>query len=125
MPPTPSTTSIIFRDAADVHEGVSDAPNLLDPTFQNDDSAFPHGTDSNFQLDAFHLRHESGGYVLVDPLVRGLVLRVPVSELKAKRIAGIEFVVVSGDQDRAAQYERWMKMEDGSNFFAEIPLLRE
>ena len=48
-----------------------------------------------------------------------------VSELKAQRIAGVEFVVVSGDQDRAAQYETWMKMEDGSNFFAEIPMLRE
>ncbi len=112
MAPTPSTVAAI-------HRGVRDVP---DQVAQGGGAASP-GADS-VQFEAFHLRHKSGGRVLVDPLVRGVVLRVPVPELRSKRIAGIEFVVTSGDQAKAGQHEVWMKKEGGSNFFAQIPLTR-
>jgi len=67
------------------------------------------------------MRHKSGMTVMVEPLVRGVVLRVPASELESKRITGIEFVVASRDHGKAGQHEVWMKKEGGSNFFVPIP----
>ena len=105
IPPTPGTMAAI-------HCGV---PAVPDQVAQGGGAASPG---ASVQFEAFHIRHKSGGRVLVDPLVRGIVLRVPVSELRCKCIAGIEFVVVSSGSV-------WMKKEGGSNFFAPIPLIRE
>lgn len=106
MPTTPGTVVAIHRGAPDTPDQEAHGGGAASP-----------GT--SVQFEAFHMRHKSGERVLVDPLVRGIVLRVPVSELRSKRVAGIEFVVAS------AGGMRWMKKEGSSNFFAQIPLIRE
>ena len=117
LPPTPGTVAAIHRDHATVAH-----PND-DQTAQDGGAAQPFGMES-IQFEAFHMRHKSGRTVMVEPLVRGVVLRVPVSELRSKRITGIEFVVASGDEGRMGQHDVWMKKEGGSNFCALIELPR-
>ena len=71
------------------------------------------------EFEAFKIKHASGKNVFVDPIVRGLCIRLPVDDLRAKRIVGVEFVLKSGD-------DIWMGKEGvDSNFFVHIPMIKE
>jgi hypothetical protein len=111
LPATPGTVAAIHRR------------DHVDQTAQDGGAAQPPAGIGSIQFEAFHMRHKSGRTVMVEPLVRGIVLRVPASELRSKRITGIEFVIAAAgtDHGKAGQQEIWMKKEGGSNFFVPIP----
>jgi len=112
LPATPGTVAAIHRHRDHVDDQTAQDGGAASQT--------PVGIGS-IEFEAFHMRHKSGMTVMVEPLVRGVVLRVPASELESKRITGIEFVVASRDHGKAGQHEVWMKKEGGSNFFVPIP----
>lgn len=71
------------------------------------------------EFDAFKIKHKSGKNVFVDPIVRGVCIRLPVDELQAKRIMGVEFVLKSGS-------DIWIRKEgDEKNFFVHIPMIKD
>jgi hypothetical protein len=102
IPQTDETIAVVHRDEVALEPGSARAFDMI-----------------NFE--AYHMRHHSGKRVLVDPLVRGIVLRMSAEELKLKGVTGIEFVVTGPGHTKG--HDLWMKKECGSNFFARIPLI--
>ena len=71
------------------------------------------------EFEAFKIKHKNGKNVFVDPIVRALCIRLPVEELRAKKIVGVEFVLKSKD-------DVWIRKEGGdSNFFVPIPMIKD
>lgn len=71
-------------------------------------------------LQRFMMTQPGGGSVLIDPECHGTCLRLPLAEMAARGLRGMEFVLKTKD-------ERWVQQGGGasSNFYIELPVPRK